>query len=230
MQFICAYCKKQSDKPTGHINRSKSIGAPIYCGRVCAGLGRRDNKTFEQKKSEKAQYDLDYRAKNLSLLKEKKRAYFQATYDPKKAAIERKVRMPKHVEYCRQPKYKEYKKRYDKKYLAKKHYGEFYEAAIILTDIEMIVDSREADSNNKLYLKSTTVKNEKMQKQKLTATNLKDALWDTLQQLQDGKIEAGQADSISSQAREILRTVKIQLDISRDSKRDVSADVIAFNG
>lgn len=63
----------------------------------------------------------------------------------------------------------------------------------------------------------------------LNATNLKEALWDTLQELRNGKIEAGQADSIASQAREILRTVKIQLDISKDSKREVSADVISFN-
>lgn len=68
-----------------------------------------------------------------------------------------------------------------------------------------------------------------MNKETLNATNLKNALWDTLRQLKEGKMEAGNADSIASQAREILRTVKIQLEISKDSKRDVSADVIGFN-
>lgn len=68
-----------------------------------------------------------------------------------------------------------------------------------------------------------------MAKETLNATNLKNALWDTLNKLQEGKIEAGHADSIASQAREILRTIKIQLDISKDSKRDVSADVVGFN-
>jgi hypothetical protein len=64
---------------------------------------------------------------------------------------------------------------------------------------------------------------------KLTATNLKSALWDTLNGIQNGTIECGEADAIASQAREILRTTKIQLQISAASQRSVPADVIAFN-
>ena len=67
------------------------------------------------------------------------------------------------------------------------------------------------------------------QKQKLTATNLKAALWDTLNGIQNGTVECGEADAIASQAREILRTTKIQLQISAASQRSVPADVIAFN-
>jgi hypothetical protein len=40
------------------------------------------------------------------MLKAKKRAYFERTYDPRKAAVERKKRMHLHVAYCREPRYK----------------------------------------------------------------------------------------------------------------------------
>lgn len=62
----------------------------------------------------------------------------------------------------------------------------------------------------------------------LTATNLKKALWETLQAIKDGTVQPGQGDAIASQAREILRTVKVQLQITNQSKRSVPADVISF--
>lgn len=65
--------------------------------------------------------------------------------------------------------------------------------------------------------------------EKLTANNLKNVLWETLNQVKEGKMECGQADAIASQAREILRTTKVQLDISRHSKRDIPVDVLGFN-
>ena len=65
--------------------------------------------------------------------------------------------------------------------------------------------------------------------EKLTANNLKTALWETLNKVRENKMEPGQADAIASQAREILRTTKVQLEISRQSKRDVPVDVLAFS-
>lgn len=62
----------------------------------------------------------------------------------------------------------------------------------------------------------------------LTATNLKNALWETLKDVKDGKKQPAEADAIASQAREILRTVKVQLQIVAQSKRSVPADVIGF--
>jgi soluble cytochrome b562 len=62
----------------------------------------------------------------------------------------------------------------------------------------------------------------------LTATNLKQALWDTLQSVKSGKTNAAEADSIATQAREILRTTNTQLQIFRQSKRNVSTEVIDF--
>lgn len=63
----------------------------------------------------------------------------------------------------------------------------------------------------------------------LTATNLKNSLWDTLQAVKDGSMQPHQGDAVASMAREITRTVKIQLEIARNSKRSVPLSVINFS-
>jgi hypothetical protein len=70
--IVCPQCGKAVDKPTGAVNRALNIGAPIYCGRECAGLGRRLEKSVEQKKEEKRLYDIDYRLTNRLKLKGQK--------------------------------------------------------------------------------------------------------------------------------------------------------------
>ncbi|MDP9954730.1 hypothetical protein J2X97_000367 [Epilithonimonas hungarica] len=67
------------------------------------------------------------------------------------------------------------------------------------------------------------------QNQELSAKNLKNVLWETLQGVKNGEIEAGKADSIAVQAREILRTTSIQLRISQQSKREVPVEVLNFS-
>ena len=63
---------------------------------------------------------------------------------------------------------------------------------------------------------------------KLSATNLKEVLWGTLNDLRNDNMLPAQADAIAAQAREILRTVKVQLQIVGQSKRKVPVDVIDF--
>lgn len=63
---------------------------------------------------------------------------------------------------------------------------------------------------------------------KLSAGNLKDELWDTLNQIKSDKMLPAQGDAIAAQAREILRTIKVQLQIVGQSKRNVPTDVIDF--
>lgn len=63
---------------------------------------------------------------------------------------------------------------------------------------------------------------------KLTAQNLKQSLWETLNEIKSDKMDAGRADSVATQGREILRTVNTQLRISQQSKRPVSTDLIEF--
>lgn len=145
-KILCPQCKKWKMRRECDIRRSEKIGAPIYCSKKCAGLARRkDNpKTTRNPnwKAMKADYDREYREKNRDLLKVKKSAYFQKTYDPEKAAIERKERMPYHVEYCRQPEYVKYKEAYDRKRRARINYGEFADAFLTLQDLEREISNR----------------------------------------------------------------------------------------
>jgi hypothetical protein len=63
---------------------------------------------------------------------------------------------------------------------------------------------------------------------KLSASSLKDVLWSTLNEIKTDKMLPAQGDAIAAQAREILRTVKVQLHIVGQSKRSVPIDVIQF--
>ena len=63
---------------------------------------------------------------------------------------------------------------------------------------------------------------------KLTAVNLKNALWQTLQAIKADTMQPAQGDAIASQAREILRTVKVQLQVSQQSKRSIPIEIIEF--
>lgn len=62
----------------------------------------------------------------------------------------------------------------------------------------------------------------------LNAKNLKETLWETLQKVSTGSMNAAEADSIATQAREILRCTNTQLQIFKQAKRNVSVDVINF--
>jgi CRISPR/Cas system CSM-associated protein Csm2 small subunit len=138
----CTTCGKALDKSVSAINRAKRDGKALFCNKVCFGLSRRANKTVEQKKEEKRLYDIAYREKNLARIKTGKHEWFQRTYDPAKAAEERKKKMSYHVEYCRQPKYKKKKQAYDAQHRAKKQFGGFYESFLILQQIDQEVSSR----------------------------------------------------------------------------------------
>lgn len=65
--------------------------------------------------------------------------------------------------------------------------------------------------------------------EKLTATNLKNALWQTLNEVKDGKKGFADADAIATQAREILRTVNTQLKVAQFAQRSVPIEVINFS-
>jgi hypothetical protein len=134
-KILCPACGKKSLRNVSAINRAKKMGLKIYCNKKCSAIGhRKENPKTSRNpnwKQMKADYDREYRRKNKKLLKKKKQEYFQATYDPKQAAIERKKTMPQHVEYCRQPEYKAYKAKYDKKIRAEQ-FGDFKDAYAVL--------------------------------------------------------------------------------------------------
>lgn len=145
MNCICAQCGKLCDKKTAAVNRAKKVGAPLYCDRNCAGLARRRKVelTPEQKKAAKSAYDKQYRLERHERIKAKKRAWYEANNEriaPVMAAY-RKKRMPKHVEYCRQPEYRAKKYEYDRQ-RNESEYGEWAEVWRLLQDLEKEISSQ----------------------------------------------------------------------------------------
>lgn len=136
-EITCAHCGMLAMRRSGDVTRSRKLGWPIYCDRTCAGLAHRlaVPKTTEQKKIEKAVYDEEYRAKNVASLRAKKASYYAENHDREKERETRQRRMPQHIEYCRRPEYRAWKKEYDREYLAKKRFGEFWESALLCLDI-----------------------------------------------------------------------------------------------
>ena len=62
----------------------------------------------------------------------------------------------------------------------------------------------------------------------LKASTLKEVLWETLIDLRGNQMPANRADAIAAQAREILRTVKTQLQVTNAAKRPVPQALVEF--
>jgi hypothetical protein len=169
VKIICAYCGNEKDKPTGEVNRARKIGAPIYCDKVCAGLGRRKPpKTIEQKKAEKAAYDATRRSDLADRIRVEKAAAYQK-YRQKPGFLERererrKENMHRHIEYCKNPKYVEYKREYDRKYRAKEDYGELWECFILMLELRRECLKRMPDYDIRLS-KGTLGKSQKRKRE-----------------------------------------------------------------
>lgn len=125
----------------GRVNRAAKLLAPLYCGKDCASAARRIERTPEEKKALKAEYDREYRKRDPEALKAYKALYYQETRDPERERAIRKAKMPKHVEYCRRPEYKAWKHEYDIQKAAEE-FGEFGEAWRLLLDLEKEIRSQ----------------------------------------------------------------------------------------
>lgn len=139
--IICA-CGHSQARPVGEINRAAKKGAPLYCSRECAGLARRVERTAAEKKAIKQAYDAERRMVLAAELKDKAAAYHKRTYDPEKARIERQAKMPRHVEYCRQPAYRAKKSEYDRTRRAQLQFGPFWESALLTLALEAEIATR----------------------------------------------------------------------------------------
>lgn len=146
--IICPHCGNSAEKQNNYLNRAKKVGMKVFCSIECSYKGRRIGRSLEEKKVLKSEYDREFRKKNAERIKEKKHEYFVRTYNPEKASIERKKRMHKHIEYCRQPEYKEKKKEYDQVRRAKLRYGEFWESIILVLKIKTMYDTKSARQDN----------------------------------------------------------------------------------
>lgn len=167
MELRCFHCGALLHKTSGEINRAAKIDAKLFCNRVCFGLNRRlkNPPPVAEKKQAKRLYDMKRRELYAEKIKEEKRAYFKAHYDPDKAREQRKLKMPQHVEYCRRPEYKKWKSEYDKKHLAKKKFGEFDEAYLLLKEIDKEIAERM--SKYEIYLINGTLNKALMRRRAL---------------------------------------------------------------
>lgn len=115
MRVKCAHCRKVVDRLTGHVNRSRKVGMRIFCGLRCSAAARK-LPPGEKARRWRAWYKRwTAQPKIAARRKAQKRASYRRTFDPQKAAITRKARMPYHVAYCRRPAYRKKKSAYDKK-------------------------------------------------------------------------------------------------------------------
>ena len=64
--------------------------------------------------------------------------------------------------------------------------------------------------------------------EQLNAVTLKTSLWETLNGIKNGEIDAAKGDAIASQAREILRTTNTQLKIVTMAKVELSDEIKGF--
>lgn len=150
----CEHCNLLLNKRPVDVRRALKVGMKLYCNRVCAGLGRRTNKSLDQKKLEKQEYDRQYRLKNKDRIKEKKQAYNRTESGRETQKRNRDKMKERHLEYCRTDKYKQWKKEYDLKHRAKKNYGEYWESAILLNEVFEFIPNREIKQQLQLTNKS----------------------------------------------------------------------------
>ena len=147
IEMTCPQCRSIFTAKTARVNRAAKTGAPLYCGRVCAGLARRlkNPPTDEQRRAAKAAYDAERRngPKRAEILAKKMKHYY-ANHERFKAehAVYRAAHMQRHVEYCRQPEYRSKKSEYDRRRRAEIQFGDFSEAALLLADIEHEIAER----------------------------------------------------------------------------------------
>lgn len=163
MRFKCAHCRKVGDKPTGEVNRAREAGLKLFCNRRCFGRARRKHKTKAQLVAEKKAYDAEYRKNNREMLKAKKHEHFKRSYDPVEAAKVRKARMPYHVQYCRQPAYKAWKREYDRRHRAAE-FGEFAEAYMLTIDLNREIKGRKTNAEIK-YENGCTNKSQRRERE-----------------------------------------------------------------
>lgn len=135
----CDYCGKVVQQSQSSIRRAIRERKRLYCNRTCSGLARRVS--LEQKKEAKRVYDAQRRVEKATELRVKKAAYYQRTRNPAKERERRLANMDRHVEYCRRPEYRAYKKDYDRESRAAE-YGEYAEAYLLLLELEQEIRSR----------------------------------------------------------------------------------------
>lgn len=144
-EITYGHCGETASLEVGHINRAIRQGDNLYCDRVCSSKGRETTKADKVEK--KRLYDLEYR--NRPGWRKRHNDNWAKNYNPEKAAIKRAKYKKEHPEwetkrraYMASPKSRTAKSKYDKEYLAKQKYGEYWECGLLATEINHEVKSR----------------------------------------------------------------------------------------
>lgn len=160
IEATCPQCGGLFRAKPSRANRATKIAAPLYCGRICAGLARRlkNPPSTEQRRAAKSAYDAKRRnGPQRTQILAKKRDHYYANHDRITAeqAVYRAAHMDRHVEYCRQPEYRIKKSEYDRNRRAEIQFGDFSEAALLLADIDREISDRA--SKYEIYLTNGTI-------------------------------------------------------------------------
>lgn len=66
------------------------------------------------------------------------------------------------------------------------------------------------------------------EEKKLTAKNLKEELWEVLQQTRSGEINPAVAEAVATQSREIIRVLRVQQSIIRQASEKITTEMLEF--
>lgn len=140
--LVCSQCGARFRKSVGQANRQRRVlgdRVRFFCTQQCFGASRRVEKEKQQRVAEKAEYDRNYRAGNVEMLKAKKHERHLNTYDPEAARTRRQEIREWHqsysAEYRARPEWKEHKVAYDRQRRASE-YGAFAECYGLLIELE----------------------------------------------------------------------------------------------
>lgn len=145
-KLTCNHCKKTFEEDSRKYKRrlwhlKKGTTKNVYCSMKCSGAAKYVGKEEIRKRhslylKEKMANDPIFRAKRLANKKE--------LYEKNKIEIEKRMKEKRATleykefrrEYLSSKKYKTYKHKYDRVHRCKKKYGQFWEAASILIDLD----------------------------------------------------------------------------------------------
>lgn len=112
-------------------------------------------------REEKRLHDVEYRLKNKEKIKARQKAYYEANkkeiYAKKRAKVDDEFKA-RHAAYCRNPRYAERKRKYDRVLRAMKKCGNFWESDLIITEILRECRKQSPDQNERLYAKLNVIR------------------------------------------------------------------------
>lgn len=109
-------------------------------------------KVFEKKQKKKL-YDARRRIEKSELIKAQKAKFCKTPAGRAMQKRNREKTKDYHLEYCRSPEYKNWKRSYDRVHRAKFYHGQFWECMLLIDEIEKEVIKRVPDKYERLKMR-----------------------------------------------------------------------------